>query len=109
MTTGFSTAANWLKDISGSDPSDQLSKKDDAHDPIIRDLRAMKDEETKHAVRVPPRLDSHGGRDAAAQTRNPHIQVQQPKPKFVAHKDPTKSKKGKGKVSSNRLGGDDMA
>mmetsp|Transcript_25459 Transcript_25459/g.40046 ORF Transcript_25459/g.40046 Transcript_25459/m.40046 type:complete len:122 (+) Transcript_25459:68-433(+) len=28
----------------------------------------------------------------------------QPKPKFVAHKNPTQGKKGKEKVSSNRLG-----
>lgn len=30
--------------------------------------------------------------------------LRQPKPKFVAHKDPTKGKKEKAKTTSNRLG-----
>lgn len=103
MTTGFSTAANWLRDISGSDPNAQIDKKDDAVDPVLRDLREMKDAETKGGVYAmpPPRQDVRG--------MNLNRVQQQPKPKFVAHKDPTRGKKGKDKASSDRLGGNHMA
>mmetsp|Transcript_6246 Transcript_6246/g.15547 ORF Transcript_6246/g.15547 Transcript_6246/m.15547 type:complete len:107 (-) Transcript_6246:223-543(-) len=106
MTTGFSMAATWLKDISGSAPGDQIAKKDDAHDPILRDLRAMKDAEMKDGVHSlpPPRHDARG-REPNRGERLYH----QPKPKFVAHKDPTRGKKGKDKASSDRLGGNHMA
>ncbi len=109
MTTGFSTAATWLQNISGSHPEDQVDKKDDAHDPILQDLRAMQDAETKDGGRSlpPPRVDSRNFRNAA-HTGGAHLQ-QQPKPKFVAHKDPTRGKKGKDKASSDRLGGNHMA
>jgi len=109
MTTGFSTAANWLRDISGSNPSDQASKKDDSNDPVLRDLRSMKDAETSGGVHSlpPPRTDSRGGRNAA-HNGGAHLQ-HQPKPKFVAHKDPTRGKKGKEKMPSDRLGGNHMA
>jgi hypothetical protein len=109
MTAGYSTAANWLEHISGSKPNDQVVKKDESKDPILRDLRVMKDTETKEGLRSfpPPRLDRPNGRNAA------HVGVahsqQQPKPKFVAYKDPTRGKQRKEKSSSDRLGGNHMA
>eukprot|EP01083_Nonionella_stella_P040262 109384_1 len=104
MSAGFSTAANWLRDISGSDPNTQIDKKDDTLDPVLRDLRDMKDAETKGGVHAmpPPRHHTDAG------GMNPS-KMRQPKPKFVAHKDPTRGKKGKDKSSSDRLGGNHMA
>lgn len=105
MTTGFSMAATWLENISGANPKEHV-KDDDAKDPILQDLRAMKDAETKEKGAIhslpPPRHDQ--GRAPA------HLQ-QQPKPKFVAHKDPVrgKTKKGKESTTSDRLGGNHMA
>ena len=49
--------------------------------------------------RPPPKNSSRNDR-MSSETRV----VNQPKPKFVAHKDPTKSKKQKAKKTSNRLG-----
>jgi hypothetical protein len=95
MTTVFSTAASWLENISGTNPKDHVVKKDEAKDPILQDLRAMKDAETKERGAVhslpPPRVD-HG--------RAPTHLQQQPKPKFVAHKVPVKGKTRRGKESS---------
>ena len=67
----------------------------------------MKDTEVKAGVfdNPPPKEVM---RDNAAPAR--HVMPQmQPKPKFVAHKDPTKGRKGKDKAVSNRLGGEHMA
>ncbi|KAL3800432.1 hypothetical protein HJC23_011669 [Cyclotella cryptica] len=103
MTSGFSTAATWLQHISGQNPTQVIpSKKEIANDPVLRDLRAMKDTEIKAGVfdQPPPRKEVRGDKL--------HVQ-QQPKPKFVAHKDPTKGRKGKEKATSNRLGGEHMA
>lgn len=63
----------------------------------------MKDAETMGGARdlPPPRHDSRGGRPV-------HMQ-HQPKPKFVSHKPEHQGKKGKDKVSSNRLGDSHMA
>ncbi|KAL3779786.1 hypothetical protein ACHAW5_005613 [Stephanodiscus triporus] len=110
MTTGFSMAANWLENISGPNPNkDQVAKKDEGKDPILRDLHAMKDAETKEKGGAFPPVPKHD-RDNRAPAR--HLQ-QQPKPKFVAHKDPVRGKKkGGGKEShstSDRLGGNHMA
>jgi hypothetical protein len=95
-------AATWLENISGANPKACVAKEDEANDPILQDLHAMKDVETKERGAItslpPPRHD----RRAPA-----HLQ-QQPKPKFVAHKDP-KNKKGKESTTSNRLGGNHMA
>eukprot|EP01083_Nonionella_stella_P269625 912534_1 len=115
MSAGFSTAADWLQNISGPNANNQVDKKDDAHDPILRDLRAMKDDEMKAhagtaAISAPKYnsrrgggggggYDNSGGRNAATASG-----VHQPKPKFVAHKDPTRGKKGKSAAKSNRLG-----
>eukprot|EP01083_Nonionella_stella_P018314 51050_1 len=109
MTTGFSIAADWLQNISGPNANSQIEKKDDAHDPVLRDLRAMKDDEIKAgggtAALSPPRIEERGGRNAAFAAKGASARMQQqPKPKFVAHKDPTRSKKGKDKAKSNRLG-----
>jgi hypothetical protein len=103
MTTGFSTAADWLQNISGPNANTQIEKKDDSKDPVLRDLRAMKDAETRDGVYSPPRYDSRGvgAHRVPMQLRS---KLEQPKPKFVAHKDPTPAKKGKDKVKSNRLG-----
>mmetsp|Transcript_40280 Transcript_40280/g.68703 ORF Transcript_40280/g.68703 Transcript_40280/m.68703 type:complete len:109 (-) Transcript_40280:15-341(-) len=102
MTAGFSTAANWLQNISGPNAHNQIEKKDESNDPVLRDLRAMKDDETKDGVHSlpPPKYDNRvaGGRS------NVPMPQQQPKPKFVAHKDPTRARKGKDKAKSNRLG-----
>ena len=91
-------AADWLQNISPS-ANNTLEKKNQI-DPILRDLRAMKDEETKGGVHLspPPKYNSRGVVNARAPMPN------QPKPKFVSHKDPTRGKKGKTKVQSNRLG-----
>eukprot|EP01083_Nonionella_stella_P269626 912535_1 len=104
MSAGFSTAADWLQNISGPNANNQVDKKDDAHDPVLQDLRAMQDAETKDGGRSlpPPRVDGRNLRNAA-HTGGAHLQ-QQPKPKFVAHKDPTRGKKGKSAAKSNRLG-----
>jgi hypothetical protein len=95
MTAGFSMAASWLENISGTNPKEHVVKKDEAKDPILQDLRAMKDAETKERGAVhslpPPRTD-HG--------RAPRQPLIQPKPKFVAHKDPVKGKTKKGKDPS---------
>jgi|EP00970_Alexandrium_tamarense_P004108 hypothetical protein len=101
MTSGFSTAASWLQHISGQNPnaSDLSTKKDVANDPILRDLRAMKDTEVQEG------LFSHPPPKKNLRNENHNMMAQQqPKPKFVAHKDPTKGRKGKSKVQSNRLG-----
>ena len=102
MTAGFSTAADWLSNISGPNASTQIEKKDDGKDPILRDLRDMKDAETKGGVHSlpPPKYDARSPGVTRAEL------VHQPKPKFVAHKDPTRGKKGKNKAKSNRLGND---
>mmetsp|Transcript_20796 Transcript_20796/g.32693 ORF Transcript_20796/g.32693 Transcript_20796/m.32693 type:complete len:195 (-) Transcript_20796:541-1125(-) len=105
MTTGFSNAADWLSHITGPNAHNQIEKKDDAKDPILRDLRDMKDAETKGGVYTlpPPKYERRllGG----AQPKY-MAQLHQPKPKFVAQKDPTRGKKGKNKAKSNRLGND---
>ncbi|KAL9183083.1 hypothetical protein ACHAXT_004870 [Thalassiosira profunda] len=108
MTTGFSTAATWLQNVSGADPN-AVEPKDEHKDPVLRDLRAMQDAERIDGAHQlpPPRHDSRGGRNAA-HTGGAHLQ-QQPKPKFVAHKAPTSGKKGKAPAESNRLGGHHMA
>mmetsp|Transcript_28215 Transcript_28215/g.60568 ORF Transcript_28215/g.60568 Transcript_28215/m.60568 type:complete len:111 (+) Transcript_28215:275-607(+) len=106
MTTGFSNAADWLSNITGPNAHTQIEKKDDAKDPILRDLRDMKDSETKGGVYTlpPPKYERRlpGG---ATQPKY-MAQLHQPKPKFVAQKDPTRGKKGKNKAKSNRLGND---
>lgn len=95
MTTGFSMAASWLENISGTNPKEHVVKKD-AKDPILQDLHAMKDAETKERGGVhslpPPRID-HG--------HAPRQLQHQPKPKFVAHKDPVKAKTKRGKEESS--------
>mmetsp|Transcript_12005 Transcript_12005/g.22856 ORF Transcript_12005/g.22856 Transcript_12005/m.22856 type:complete len:110 (+) Transcript_12005:302-631(+) len=105
MSTGFSNAADWLSNITGPNAHTQIEKKDDARDPILRDLRDMKDAETKGGVYTlpPPKYERRllGG----AQPKY-MAQLHQPKPKFVAQKDPTRGKKGKNKAKSNRLGND---
>ena len=102
MTSGFSTAATWLSHISGQTPVEAPTKKEIAADPILRDLRNMKDIEVKAGVfdMPPPKVEKWEARA--------NMQMQ-PKPKFVAHKDPTTGKKGKDKAMSNRLGGEHMA
>eukprot|EP00579_Thalassiosira_antarctica_P000508 CAMPEP_0201868634 /NCGR_PEP_ID=MMETSP0902-20130614/2430_1 /ASSEMBLY_ACC=CAM_ASM_000551 /TAXON_ID=420261 /ORGANISM="Thalassiosira antarctica, Strain CCMP982" /LENGTH=101 /DNA_ID=CAMNT_0048393993 /DNA_START=181 /DNA_END=486 /DNA_ORIENTATION=+ len=97
MTTGFSTAADWLQ------INNQIEKKDASKDPILRDLRVMKDVETRDGVHNAPKYNARGVGNCAVPMQLRSKQ-QQPKPKFVAHKDPTPSKKGKDKVKSNRLG-----
>lgn len=103
MTTGFSTATDWLSNISGPNAQTQIEKKDKTLDPILRDLRDMKDAETKGGVHssAPPKYNSRGIPSHSGRAPMPQ---QQPKPKFVAHKDPTQGKKGKDKAKSNRLG-----
>lgn len=104
MTSGYSTATAWLTSITGIDPILSPTKKELAKDPILRDLKSMKDTEIK-AYKSPPPKIIHNHHNVLM---NHH--QQQPKPKFVAHKDPTSKKKG-GKVRgvSNRLGGEHMA
>mmetsp|Transcript_3427 Transcript_3427/g.7128 ORF Transcript_3427/g.7128 Transcript_3427/m.7128 type:complete len:117 (-) Transcript_3427:31-381(-) len=110
MTAGFSTAADWLSNISGPNARQQISKKDESYDdPILRDLRDMQDAERRAGVHsiTPPKHDGRGAglnRGAAIGARAQNVAQQQPKPKFVAHKDPTRGKKRKEKVKSNRLG-----
>eukprot|EP00579_Thalassiosira_antarctica_P002143 CAMPEP_0201871134 /NCGR_PEP_ID=MMETSP0902-20130614/4124_1 /ASSEMBLY_ACC=CAM_ASM_000551 /TAXON_ID=420261 /ORGANISM="Thalassiosira antarctica, Strain CCMP982" /LENGTH=111 /DNA_ID=CAMNT_0048397037 /DNA_START=261 /DNA_END=596 /DNA_ORIENTATION=+ len=107
MTTGFSTAADWLQNISGPNANTQIEKKDESKDPILRDLRVMKDEETRDGRNNPPKYDTRGVGNRNAQVPlQLSSKMQQPKPKFVAHKNPTPSKKGKDKAKSNRLGND---
>jgi hypothetical protein len=107
-TRGYADAAGWLQQISGVDPQANYTDKD-AKDPILRDLREMKDAETDatNNLPLPRRSPRISGRNSAHNNIS-HMQ-QQPKPKFVAHKDPTRAKKGKDKVVSNRLGGEHMA
>ena len=105
MTAGFSMAADWLGHISGSTPRIVVTK--DPIDPILRDLHAMQDEETRDGARSypPPRHDaSRAAAYGALPPPKHNSKAHQPKPKFVAHKDPTRGKKGKDKVQSNRLG-----
>lgn len=107
MTSGYSNAVGWLQQISGVDPQANYADKE-AKDPILSDLHDMKDAETSARALPPPRRSARlSGRNGA----HPGVPLmqQQPKPKFVAHKAPTRAKKGKGKVSSNRLGGEHMA
>ena len=90
-------------DVYPQEPITAPSKKDLAKDPIIRDLHAMKDNEVKAGVfDMPP--PKHADNYHKLNRTN-----QQPKPKFVAHKDPHKGKGQKEKAVSNRLGGDHMA
>lgn len=106
MTSGFSTAATWLSNITGQQPIPSPTKKELAKDPIIRDLHAMKSAEVKNGVfetRAPPnKTKIRGGGEVNRMNM-------QPKPKFVAHKDPVKGKGRKDKAVSNRLGGEHMA
>mmetsp|Transcript_3428 Transcript_3428/g.7130 ORF Transcript_3428/g.7130 Transcript_3428/m.7130 type:complete len:118 (-) Transcript_3428:31-384(-) len=111
MTAGFSTATDWLSNISGLNAEQQIFnfKKDEPNDPILRDLRDMQDAERRAGVHsiTPPKHDGRGAglnRGAAIGARAQNVAQQQPKPKFVAHKDPTRGKKRKEKVKSNRLG-----
>ena len=108
MTSGYSNAAGWLQQISGVDPQANYKDKD-AKDPVLQDLHAMKDAETKDEghLPVPRRSPRISGKNAAHDgVSNMRLQ---PKPKSVAHKPPIRAKKGKGKAVSNRLGGDHMA
>ena len=107
MTSGFSTAATWLSNITGQQPIPSPTKKELSKDPIIRDLHAMKSAEVKNGVfdsRAPPKE----ARIRASEMNKMNMQMQ-PKPKFVAHKDPVKGKGRKEKAVSNRLGGEHMA
>jgi len=112
MTTGFSTAATWLQNVAGHDNVAETEKKDVHNDPVLRDLRAMKDQETKDEIHNPP--PPKHGYNTRSGGRNPanngasHI-LNQPKPKFVSHKAPTHGKREKAPKASNRLGGDHMA
>lgn len=108
MPSGYSTAAGWLQSISGADPQASYKNRDDAKDPVLRDLRDMKDTERKDGPDLPPPRRSQRNQRNAAHNGVSHMQ-NQPKPKFVAHKEPTRGKKGKNKVASNRLGGEHMA
>ena len=110
MPSGYSTAAGWLQQISGADPQQAYMNRNEAKDPVLRDLRDMKDTETKDGCsdRPPPRRSQRINARNAAHNGVSHMQ-HQPKPKFVAHKDPTRGKKGKDKAVSNRLGGEHMA
>mmetsp|Transcript_22576 Transcript_22576/g.39732 ORF Transcript_22576/g.39732 Transcript_22576/m.39732 type:complete len:103 (+) Transcript_22576:281-589(+) len=102
MTTGFSTAADWLQN------NNQIEKMDASKDPVLRDLRIMKDEETRDGRNNPPRYDAPGVGNCPVPMQLRSKQ-QQPKPKFVAHKDPTRGKKRKDEVKSNHLGRSYMA
>jgi hypothetical protein len=103
--TGFSTAADWLGNITGT-PKVDLEKKDEHNDPILRDLREMKDNETLATEPKVPRYASKGVNTGPRYVN----QLNQPKPKFVAHKEPKSSgKKGNAAQASNRLGGNHMA
>ena len=102
MTLGFATAADFL-----GGTVTQVEKKDEHNDPILRDLREMKDTETKHNAPPPLRYDQKGV-TSGFNPRSLNSKLQQPKPKFVAHKEP-KGRKNKGKTSSDRLGGNHMA
>ena len=102
MTLGFATAADFLGGTVA-----QVEKKDEHNDPILRDLRVMKDTETKHNAPPPLRYDQKGV-TSGFNPRSLNSKLQQPKPKFVAHKEP-KGRKNKGKTSSDRLGGNHMA
>ena len=112
MTTGFSTAATWLQNVAGHDNVAEADKKTVHNDPVLRDLREMKDQETKDVTNaLPPPKHGYNTRQSgrnAAHSGGAHIQ-NQPKPKFVAHKNPTQGKKGKAPKESNRLGGHHMA
>ena len=107
MPSGYSYAAGWLQQISGVDPQANYADKG-AKDPILRDFYDMKDTETRDESLPIPRRNLHTSGRNVAHNGVSHMQ-QQPKPKFVAHKNPTRAKKGKDKVKSNRLGGDHMA
>ncbi|KAL7468999.1 hypothetical protein ACHAXS_009233 [Conticribra weissflogii] len=105
MTSGYSNAATWLQHISGQRPEDSLDKKDASQDPILRDLRSITDLETQNKME----LNQPPPKNNLRNVSEPHKMVQQqfqqqPKPKFVAHKDPVRSKTKKDKGSSNRLG-----
>ena len=108
----YTTAANWLGNIVGTNPNNQVVQHDDHKDPVVRDLRDICEEETKHMQHAQaPRYDSKGVNNN--QANGPGINgrayfQQQPKPKFVAHKEPKKGK-DKGSKSSDRLGGNHMA
>ena len=95
MSSGFSTAAGWLQNISGADNNANINDKKEEKDPIIRDLQSMKDQETRNGVHE-PKVPRHENRARAHESNGPRIQ---PKPKFVAHKEPTRGKKGKDKAS----------
>ena len=102
MTLGFATAADFL-----GGTVTQVEEKDEHNDPILRDLRVMKDTETKEYSPPPLRYESKGV-TSGFNPRSLNSKLQQPKPKFVAHKEP-KGRKNKGKTSSDRLGGNHMA
>jgi len=105
MTSAFPTATTWLSHISGQNPIPTPTKKELSKDPIIRDLHAMKDTEVKAGVfRNPPPKHNR-----MYEKHHTQMQPQQPKPKFVSHKDPVKGRKEKVIGKSNRLGGEHMA
>jgi len=113
-SAGFSTVANWLQNIPGPNANNQVNKKDDAHDPILHDLCALKDDEIKAhagtaAISAPRYRSRRGGgvrgyANSGGQSAATDSDVHQPKPKFVAYKDPTRGKKGKSAAKSNHLG-----
>ena len=93
----FSMAADWLGNIAGIHPSN-IEKIDATKDPVVRDLKRMQDDATLQ-TKLPASKYQHQQKHHS----NKGQPLNQPKPKFVAHKQP-KVNKSKDKAQSNRLG-----
>ena len=78
--------------------------RNNSHPNAVKDINntEARINKTTMAQRPPPKNSARNER--MSKRRRETSLMQQPKPKFVAHKDPTKGKKDKAKKTSNRLG-----
>ena len=98
------TLPNWLQTIAGSCSvltAPPVVERSESVDAIVRDLHAMQDEETRGRLS----LSKHDRKGSRRSSHHVAARVQhRPAPKAVVHKEPTRAKKRKEKVKSNRSG-----
>ena len=130
MTSIFATASTWLQSISSSgqqqgstasatttrQPAAAVDKR--ALESLLRDFHSMQDAETKAGggggYSMKGRNNRGGGgrgsrKSASRRDGGARMQQQMPLPKSIVHKEPTRGKKKKEKVKSNRAGKSYMA
>ncbi len=127
MTSIFATASTWLQSISSGQqhgnppatttrrPAAAVDKRGVPLESILRDFHSMQDAETKagggvHSMKGNRAGGGRGSRKAASRRDSgARMQQQMPLPKSIVHKEPTRGRKKKEKVKSNRAGKSYMA